>query len=252
MGYGIRAISVQNEEREAYLDTFSTCETCFREEMSLANQLFDDLGRYCPTDLETCEPLQMSALCEESARVRFILLLQAVGIATAEELSQASGVDAGACSAVLSSPLRCNGNVRARIMGALEESQDLDIWNQTDPLTGDSVGKCFADWTRENFKTPWQFKRQAEECELKCYMIGAVGQLSSVEIENLLYAPNLLHALKNAASAAKVQRERDRWAAQAISGAIESLSNAKRSLEEASACVPKVHDKGQAPEPSNQ
>ena len=96
---------------------------------------------------------------------------------------------------------------------------------------------------RDSFKTPWQFKRQADECELKCYLIGAVGRLADADLESLLYAPSLLHALESAADAARAQQRRHAQAAVALSSAIDSLSDARRNLEEAAACVvPKAHD----------
>lgn len=52
MCYESRSINVQNEEREECLDVFSTCETCLREEVSLTNQLFDDLGAIALTTLK--------------------------------------------------------------------------------------------------------------------------------------------------------------------------------------------------------
>lgn len=242
MCYESRSINVQNEEREECLDVFSTCETCLREEVSLTNQLFDDLGRYCPNDLETCEPLQMGRLQEEGANARFAALLSALGVDTPQELCSATGVDMAICADVLSNPLRCDGKGRARVLEALENPPDC-AWDVPDPFTGEPVGKQLAIWLRENFKTPWQFKRQADECELKCYLIGAVGQLTDVDLESLLYAPSLLHALESAADGARVQQRRHAQAAVALSSAIDLLSNARRNLEEAAACVvPKAHD----------
>lgn len=242
MGYAPHAINVQSEEREECLDVFSTCETCLREEVSLVNQMFDDLGRYCPSDLETCEPLQMGRLQEEGANARFITLLGALSVGTPQELCSVTGIDMAICSDVLSNPLRCDGKGRARVLEALE-NPPICAWDVTDMLTGESVGERLAVWLRENFKTPWQFRRQANECELKCYLIGAVGQLADADIESLLYAPSLLHALESAAGTARAQQRRHAQAAVAISSAIDSLSDAKRNLEEAAAyAVPKAHD----------
>ena len=149
MCYESRSINVQNEEREECLDVFSTCETCLREEVSLTNQLFDDLGRYCPNDLETCEPLQMGRLQEEGANARFAALLSALGVDTPQELCSATGVDMAICADVLSNPLRCDGKGRARVLEALENPPDC-AWDVPAPFTGEPVGKQLAIWLREN------------------------------------------------------------------------------------------------------
>lgn len=242
MWYEPYSTNVREEEREQLLDIFSTCETCLREEVSLANQMFDDLGRYCPNDLETCEPIQMGRLQEDGANARFVSLLGALGVDTPQKLCKATGVNLAICSDVLSNPLRCDGKGRARVLEALE-NPPICAWDIADAFTGEPVGKELAIWMRKYFKTPWQFSRQAAECELKCYLIGVVGQLTDTDLESLLYAPSLFHAVANAAGAARTQRERDTQAAVTISNAINSLSDAKRNLEEAAACVvPKAHN----------
>lgn len=219
----VQTITSRSEEREEYLDIFSTCETCLREETALTNQLFDDLGRYCPSDLDTCEPLAMNATREEIANARFRALLNALGIETPADLSEAANATVEDCIEVFSNPLQCEGKRRAAILNALGESARLDVWQTHDPLTGLSVGECLAEWTRANFKTPWQYRRQALECELKCYLLGVVDCLEDSEIENLINAPSLHSTMKEAAAQARIAALRNRAAAYAFNAALGGL-----------------------------
>lgn len=203
MVYDGQSINVQDEEREELLDVLSTCETCLREEVSLANQTFDDLRRYCPADLDTCEPQQIGGMQEEGVNARFVTLLKRLGVGTPFELANATGVDVAICADVLANPLRCDGKGRARVLEALE-NPPICAWDVTDLFTGEPVGKMLAVWVRENFKTPWQFKRQADEYALKCYLIGAVGGLSDEDLASLLCAPNLCSVLQSVAYAARL------------------------------------------------
>lgn len=242
MSYVPRSINVQDEEREEYLDVFSTCDTFLREELSLTNQLFDDLGRSCPNNLATCEPLQMGRLQEEGANALFLSLLRGLGIDAPQELSRATGVELTTCADVMANPIKSNGVERARIMEALEQPP-VCAWDVIDPLTGKTIGEQLAIWQREYFLTPWQFKRQAAECELKCFLIGAVSSLHDADIESLLSAPQIIGTLETAASAARACRAKDIQAASAIDSAIKSLAAAKETVEEAAACVvPKAHN----------
>lgn len=229
MHYEPTTINVTNEEREALLDAFSTCETFLREETALVNQAFDDLCRCCPNDLETCEPKRLGRIEEDGANARFITLLSALGIDTAKELSAATGVEIATCADVLANPLKCDAKGRARIMRALE-SPPVCAWDATDPLTGESVGKQLAIWSRDHFITPWQFNRQADEYELKCYLIGTVGRLNSADITSLLYAPSFFGLLKDMARAARAQIEQGELAAITIAKALDKTR------------VPKAHD----------
>lgn len=242
MHYEPTTINVTNEEREALLDAFSTCETFLREETALVNQAFDDLRRCCPNDLETCKPKRLGRIEEDGANARFITLLSALGIDTAKELSAATGVEIATCDDVLANPLKCDAKRRARIMSALE-NPPVCAWDAIDPLTGESVGKQLAIWSREYFITPWQFKRHAAECDLKCYLIGAVSGLSDADIDSLLSALSFIGVLKAAADVARARKAADMQAASAIDSAIQSLSATKEAIEEAAACiVPKAHD----------
>lgn len=240
MGYRYASINVSNDEREAYLDAFSTCETYLREEAALASQLFDDLGGYCPDDLDTCEPLGANGE-SEAANARFKALLHALDIVTPEDLEAVTGASPTDCQNVMRDPLRSDGKQRARVLKGLEDSSAVDIWNTQEPNADYSVGEGLALWARENFKTPHQFARRAMVCELKCYLIGAVGSLEDTEVENLLNAPSLANALKDAAAiAVGINPERAR-AAQAIDRTIHMLTRAKSTLTQAFEAVPKAH-----------
>lgn len=242
MGYEPRSINVQDEEREEYLDVFSTCDTFLREELSLTNQLFDDLGRSCPDNLATCEPLQMGRLQEEGANALFLSLLHGLGIDAPQELARATGVELTTCADVMANPIKSNGVERARIMEALEQPPAC-AWDVFDPLTGKTIGEQLAIWQRKYFLTPWQFKRQAAECELKCFLIGAVSSLHDADIESLLSAPQIIGTLEAAANVARAHKARDMQAASAIDSAIKSLAAAKETVKEAAACVvPKAHN----------
>lgn len=244
MGYRYASINVPNDEREAYLDAFNTCETYLREEAAQAAQLFDDLGGYCPSDLDTCEPLEANG-DGEAANARFKALLHALGIDTPEDLETATGASPAYCQNVMRDPLRSDGKQRARVLKGLEDSSAVDVWNTQESNAGIAVGEGLALWARENFKTPHQFARQARECELKCYLVGAVGSLKDTEVQSLLNAPSLANALKDAAAIAEgLDPERAR-AARAIDQTIDALTWAKSTLTQAFEAVPKAHDKGQ-------
>ena len=225
-------VNVRNEEREEYLDTFSTCETCLREEMALANQAFDDLGRYCPSDLDTCEPLEMAGADEERANCRFWSLLGTLGISSPADLAEATNAELEVCEEVYSNPLRCGGKQRAAVLAALEQSPQLNVWNVPHPLNRQSVGRNLAEWTRENFKTPWQFRRRALECELKCYLLGIVDSLKDSEIEDLISATSLHNAMKAAAAEARRAGRRDAYAAQAFENFLVGLEQGQGNTSE--------------------
>ena len=116
----MQTINVRGEERESYLDAFSLCETFFREEAGQASQLFDDLGRHCPSDLTLCEPLP--DVDEMRASAAFLSALGALGVADAATLAAATGASPGDCEGVMANPLRCDAAARARVLQAVEDS----------------------------------------------------------------------------------------------------------------------------------
>ena len=189
------------EEREAYFDAFSTCETYLREEAAQAAQLFEDLARL-PNDLALCEPLQMDVRGEVAAGKRFYCILERIGVFSAAELVEETRIELDTCTRVFSNPLHCDGRERAAVMQALEDSPRIDVW-ATEYENGASIGEALAAWTRESFNTPFQFWRQAEECELKCHLIGIVSALTNEELSNLLYSPSLESVIKSAAATAR-------------------------------------------------
>lgn len=240
MGYRYASINVSNDEREAYLDAFSTCETYLREEAALASQLFDDFGGYCPGDLDACEPLGANS-DSEAANAHFMALLHALDIDTPEDLQAATGASLAECQNVMRDPLRSDGKQRARVLKGLEDSSAADVWNTQELNAGYTVGEGLALWARENFKTPHQFARRAMECELKCYLVGAVDSLEATEVESLLNAPSLANALKDAAAIAEGKDPERARAAQAIDRTIEALARTKSTLTQAFEAVPKAH-----------
>ena len=102
------SINNRNDERESCFDAFGTCETCFREEMSLANQAFSDLARL-PSDLDLCEPLHRDERHVQDANAQFCQILKALDIDDAVELADALGIDTELCKRVYSNPLLCDG-----------------------------------------------------------------------------------------------------------------------------------------------
>ena len=224
------SINNRNDERESCFDAFSTCETCFREEMSLANQAFNDLARL-PSDLDLCEPLHQDERHVQNANTQFCQILEALDIGDATELADALSIDIGICKRVYNNPLLCNGKERALILRELDNSSSpfLDVWD-IEYRHGESVGEALAGWTRENFNTPYQFYRQAQELELKCYLIGIVEKLNDRERFGLLYAPNLERAIKEAAAIALEDTPTGKPAIEQINACIASLSHAKEQL----------------------
>lgn len=224
------SINNRNDERESCFDAFSTCETCFREEMSLANQAFSDLARL-PSDLDLCEPLHRDERRVQDANVQFCQILEALDIGNAAELADALSIDIGICKRVYNNPLLCNGKERALILQGLDDSSSpfLDVWS-TEYRNGESVGEALAAWTRENFNTPYQFYKQAQEFELKSYLIGIVGKLNDRERFGLLYAPSLERAIKEAAAIALEDTPTGEPAIEQINACIASLNHAKEQL----------------------
>lgn len=224
------SINNRNDERESCFDAFSTCETCFREEMSLANQAFNDLARL-PSDLDLCEPLHQDERHVQNANTQFCQILEALDIGDATELADALSIDIGICKRVYNNPLLCNGKERALILQELDNSSSpfLDVWD-IEYRHGESVGEALAGWTRESFNTPYQFYRQAQELELKCYLIGIVEKLNDRERFGLLYAPNLERAIKEAAAIALEDTPTGKPAIEQINACIASLSHAKEQL----------------------
>lgn len=224
------SINSRNDERESCFDAFSTCETCFREEMSLANQAFSDLARL-PSDLDLCEPLHRDERHVQDANTQFFQILKAFDINDAAELADALNVDIEICTRVYRNPLLCDGKERALILQQLDDSPSpfLDVWN-IEYRHGESIGDALAAWTRENFNTPHQFYRQAQELELKCYLVGIVGKLNDRERFGLLYAPNLERAIKEAAAIALEDTPTGEPAMEQINACIASLDHAKEQL----------------------
>lgn len=232
----MQTINVRGEERESYLDAFSLCETFFREEAGQASQLFDDLGRHCPSDLTLCEPLP--DVDEMRANAAFLSALGALGVADAAALADATGTSPGDCEDVIANPLRCDAAARARVLQAVEDSPGLAPWFAADEASGLTVGEKLARWTRGNFKTPQQFRRQAAACELKCYLAGAVESLEGFEVDSLLSCASIVDALKQAARGAGAKAERSGEGAGAARAAgAEAL--AKRDAGGGFAAVPK-------------
>lgn len=224
------SINSRNDERESCFDAFSTCETCFREEMSLANQAFSDLARL-PSDLDLCEPLHRDERHVQDANTQFFQILKALDINDAAELADALNVGIEICTRVYRNPLLCDGKERALILQQLDDSPSpfLDVWN-IEYRHGESIGDALAAWTRENFNTPYQFYRQAQELELKCYLVGIVGKLNDRERFGLLYAPNLERAIKEAAAIALEDTPTGEPAIEQINACIASLDHAKEQL----------------------
>lgn len=224
------SINSRNDERESCFDAFSTCETCFREEMSLANQAFSDLARL-PSDLDLCEPLHRDERHVQDANTQFFQILKALDINDAAELADALNVDIEICTRVYRNPLLCDGKERALILQQLDDSPSpfLDVWN-IEYRHGESIGDALAAWTRENFNTPYQFYRQAQELELKCYLVGIVGKLNDRERFGLLYAPNLERSIKEAAAIALEDTPTGEPAIEQINACIASLDHAKEQL----------------------
>lgn len=224
------SINSRNDERESCFDAFSTCETCFREEMSLANQAFSDLARL-PSDLDLCEPLHRDERHVQDANTQFFQILKALDINDSAELADALNVDIEICTRVYRNPLLCDGKERAYILQQLDDSPSpfLDVWN-IEYRHGESIGDALAAWTRENFNTPYQFYRQAQELELKCYLVGIVGKLNDRERFGLLYAPNLERAIKEAAAIALEDTPTGEPAIEQINACIASLDHAKEQL----------------------
>ena len=138
-------------------------------------------------------------------------------------------------------PLRSDGKRRARVLKGLDDSNAADVWNTQESNADCTIGEGLALWVRENFKTPHQFAQRARECELKCYLIGAVGSLEDTEVQSLLNAPSLASALKDAAAIAEgLDPERARTA-QTIDRTIDALTRAKSTLAQAFEAVPKAH-----------
>lgn len=215
----MRSISLQNEEREALLDTFSECETYLREEAALAAQCFDDLGCYCPDLVELCEPLE--GIDEKAQSGYFRIALEDLGITTAHDLAERSGISLAACSPVFDNPIRCDPKERARVIKGLETRACAELWSTSyRPLFGsnESVGDFLHTWLRRNFKTPFQFLQEAKRCELKSYFIGAANGLSESDVDSLLRAPYFMGVIKDAAAAARLATERERAAIERVLG----------------------------------
>lgn len=201
-------INLCSEEREELLDGLVTCVDYLREEAALAAQCFDDLGGYCPDDLRQCEPLDnLDRRGEIQANLDVLRAITYLDIEDAEDMACTFGGCIDDYKAFWANPIRCDAKQRARVMKAIEDSGGvlLDIPKRID---GYSVREYLSLWMRRNFKTPYQFARQAKECELKSYLVGAVGSLSSDDIENLL-SVSLVPILQDAAALARVQRRRD-------------------------------------------
>lgn len=196
-------ISLRNEEREELLDAFSMCNAYLREEAALAAQCFDDLGGYCPDRIAQCEPL--GTINEEQENARFLMAFEELGIHSAKGLAEWAGASVEACEAVWANPIRCDAEKRATVIEAMEANAAADLWG-TSHCTGGSVGDFLYLWLRRNFKTPYQFKRAAQECELKSYLVGAVGGLSDNDLKSLLHPICFATMLQDAAEA-----ERQRW-----------------------------------------
>ncbi|MEE0343162.1 MAG: hypothetical protein UDM08_00015 [Eggerthellaceae bacterium] len=198
--------------------------------MSLANQAFNDLARL-PSDLDLCEPLHQDERHVQNANTQFCQILEALDIGDATELADALSIDIAICKRVYNNPLLCNGKERALILQELDNSSSpfLDVWD-IEYRHGESVGEALAGWTRENFNTPYQFYRQAQELELKCYLIGIVEKLNDRERFGLLYAPNLERAIKEAAAIALEDTPTGEPAIEQINACIASLNHAKEQL----------------------
>ncbi len=224
------SINNRNDERESCFDAFSTCETCFREEMSLANQAFSDLARL-PSDLDLCEPLHRDERHVQDANAQFFQILKALDINDAVELADALNIDIEICTRVYRNPLLCDGKERALILQQLDDSQSpfLDVWD-IEYRHGESIGEALSSWTRENFNTPYQFYRQAQELELKCYLVGIVGKLNDRERFGLLYAPNLEQVIKEAAAIALEDMRTGEPTIKQIDACIASLNHSKEQL----------------------
>lgn len=224
------SINNRNDERESCFDAFSTCETCFQEEMSLANQAFSDLARL-PSDLDLCEPLHRDERRVQDANAQFFQILKALDINDAVELADVLGIGIETCTRVYRNPLLCNGKERTLILQGLDDSSSpfLDVWS-TEYRNGESVGEALAAWTRENFNTPYQFYKQAQEFELKSCLIGIVGKLNDRERFGLLYAPNLERVIKEAAAIALEDMSSGEPAIEQINACITSLNHAKEQL----------------------
>ena len=167
----------------------------------------------------------------QNANTQFCQILEALDIGDATELADALSIDIAICKRVYNNPLLCNGKERALILQELDNSSSpfLDVWD-IEYRNGESVGEALAGWTRENFNTPYQFYRQAQELELKCYLIGIVEKLNDRERFGLLYAPNLERAIKEAAAIALEDTPTGEPAIEQINACIASLNHAKEQL----------------------
>lgn len=216
-------ITPNNEEREAMLDALSMAATYLHEEAALAAQCFDDLGNYCPDDLRLCEPLdEIKDTPEAITNMDVLAAFLWAGIENEEDLASASSVDLDTCAAFWANPLRCAPKQRAQVMQGLEVNAQ-PLLDKPHRDNGSSVKEFLCLWMRHNFKTPYQFERQAKEYELKSYLIGAVGSLTDAEINNLMFAP--YPSLKAAAAISANYLKRDREAAQVFEAAAQSACN---------------------------
>lgn len=197
-------ISLRNEEREALLDAFSMCNTYLHEEASIAAQYFDDFNGYCPNNIALCEPLE--TINEEEENFMFLMALESFGITSAHDLAEQSGASDRDCIELWGNPIRCNAEARARVIEALDNSIASDLWN-TPHIYADSVGDYLFLWLRRNFKTPYQFQRAANECELKSYLLGAVGELSNDDLATLCRT-NLAYELHDLAADLRTRSKR--------------------------------------------
>ena len=192
-------LNVSEDERAACFDVFSMADTCFREESAEACQLFDELAKL-PGDLDLCEPLRRDVPHTQTANAQFRAILEAISITAYYELAEATGTDYEVCRRVYGNPMLCDGKERAAVLQAMDsESFSPNVW-LTDWRDGLSVGEALSGWVRENFDTPARFYSRAQECELKSYLIGIVGELTEEERTDLLYARNLKDAIKDAAA----------------------------------------------------
>ncbi len=173
----LRDIDITQDEREAYFDAFSLCETHLREEAELAAQCFSDLVRYCPDD--------------RSAPIRavFAEMLEPLGIQCAKDLARATKVDLVDCEQFYHNPLESDAPAKQQITKALAIlAGTTRITQRSNLLGGKSIAYYFTIVGKIDATSPYQFARRALECELKCYLVGAVGELSNSDLETLCIA----------------------------------------------------------------
>ena len=192
-------LNANEDERAACFDVFSMADTCFREESAEACQLFDELAKL-PGDLDLCEPLRRDEQHVQAANAQFRAILEAIDITAYYELADETGIDCETCRHVYGNPMLCDGKERAAVLQAMDSKFFYpSVW-LTDWRDGVSIGEALSGWVRENFNTPAQFYSRAQECELKSYLIGIVGELTGEERTDLLYSRNLKDTIKEAAA----------------------------------------------------